>query len=168
VSLCFGFTSSFCRYFFAKKFQSMLEAAAAKKAASMIAEAAKENKPWPNRFLAFFTGRKLSVIDEERIPRDETKPSGGVPPKLRPDMIRRMDDAPKLVNPSGWLSEGHVPSGSSHPQPKTLADNPSNEPSSSSMPRSKRNHRPSISIDISAPKYVQAFSFSGRMPIFYF
>lgn len=154
------------RYFFAKKFQNMLEAAAAKRAASMIAEAAKENKPWPNRFIAFFTGRKLSVIDEERIPRDETKPSGGVHPKLRPDMIRRMDDAPKLVNPSGWLSEGHAPSGSSHPQPETLADNPSDEPSSSSIPRSKLNRRRTISIDPGVPPYVQAISSSGRRPMF--
>ena len=28
------------------------------------------------------------------------------PRRLRPDMIRRVDDAPKLVNPSGWISEG--------------------------------------------------------------
>lgn len=26
--------------------------------------------------------------------------------RLRTDMIRRMDDAPKLINPSGWISEG--------------------------------------------------------------
>lgn len=26
--------------------------------------------------------------------------------KLRTDMIRRMDAPPKLVNPSGWISEG--------------------------------------------------------------
>ncbi len=29
--------------------------------------------------------------------------------RLRPEMIRRMDDAPKLVNPSGYISEGHSP-----------------------------------------------------------
>lgn len=145
----------------------MLEAAAAKRAAS-IAEVAKENsKPWPNRFLAFFTGRKLSVIDEERTPRDEMRPSGGVPQKLRPDMIRRMDDTPKLVNPSGWLSEGHASSGNSHPQPETLADNPSNEPSSSSIARSNLNRRRTISIDLGATPYVQASS-SYRMPMFIF
>lgn len=26
--------------------------------------------------------------------------------RVRPDMIRRIDDKPKLVNPSGWISEG--------------------------------------------------------------
>jgi len=118
----------FCRYFLAKKFQNMLEAAAAKKAASVIPEAAKENKTWLHRFFSFFTRRKLSVIDEEKLPSDEIKPSG-VLPKLRPDMIRRMNDAPKPVNPSGWVSEDHAPStrkmyvGSS-PSPKLFVDNP--------------------------------------------
>ena len=30
------------------------------------------------------------------------------PRKLRPDMIRRVDDVPKLVNPSGSISEGQA------------------------------------------------------------
>ena len=30
------------------------------------------------------------------------------PRRLRPDMIRRVDGAPKLVNPSGWISEGQA------------------------------------------------------------
>ena len=38
----------------------------------------------------------------------ERKSHGTETRKLRPDMIRRMDDAPKLVNPSGWISEGHT------------------------------------------------------------
>lgn len=29
--------------------------------------------------------------------------------RLRPDMIRRIDDKPKLINPSGWISEGRMP-----------------------------------------------------------
>jgi len=29
--------------------------------------------------------------------------------RVRPDMIRRIDDKPKLVNPSGWISEGRMP-----------------------------------------------------------
>ncbi|KAG8932610.1 low affinity potassium transporter [Tulasnella sp. 418] len=32
--------------------------------------------------------------------------------KLRPDMIRRMDKAPQLVNPSGWISAGQTNSAS--------------------------------------------------------
>ena len=30
------------------------------------------------------------------------------PRRLRPDMIRRINDAPRLVNPSGWISEGQA------------------------------------------------------------
>jgi hypothetical protein len=30
------------------------------------------------------------------------------PRRLRPDMIRRVNDAPKLVDPSGWISEGQA------------------------------------------------------------
>jgi len=86
-----------------------LEAAAAKKAASIINEDIKKHKPWPHRFIAFFSGRHLSVEDEEQVG-EEVKKESGVIRKLRPDMIRRMDDAPKLVNPSGWLSEGKAPS----------------------------------------------------------
>jgi hypothetical protein len=29
--------------------------------------------------------------------------------RVRPDMIRRIDDRPKLINPSGWISEGRMP-----------------------------------------------------------
>jgi len=31
-----------------------------------------------------------------------------IPRRLRPDMIRRVDDVPKLVNPSGSISEGQA------------------------------------------------------------
>ena len=39
------------------------------------------------------------------MPRHDSRDSGEAHPKLRTDMIRRMDEAPKLVNPSGWISE---------------------------------------------------------------
>lgn len=37
-----------------------------------------------------------------------TKSRGGETSRLRPDMIRRINDEPKLVNPSGWISEGRT------------------------------------------------------------
>ncbi|KAF9560954.1 hypothetical protein CPC08DRAFT_750168 [Agrocybe pediades] len=97
------------RYFFARKFENILEAVAAKKAASIIDEDIKKHKPWPHRFVAFFSGKHLSVEDEEQA-KEEIRKEGGAMRKLRPEMIRRMDDAPKLVNPSGWVSEGKAPS----------------------------------------------------------
>lgn len=56
-------------------------------------------------------------------------------------MIRRMDDAPKPVNPSGWVSEGKAPSlrnvqasgvgdphGQSEHKPSLESDEDSSEP----------------------------------------
>jgi hypothetical protein len=37
-----------------------------------------------------------------------TKGKRGIIGKLKTDMIRRTHDEPKLVNPSGWISEGDV------------------------------------------------------------
>lgn len=89
----------------------MLEMAATKKAASIIKEDMDERKPWPHKFIAFFTGKgKLKVVDKDKDIEDAKKGRKSALGKLRPDMIRRMDDAPKLLNPSGWVSEGPAPS----------------------------------------------------------
>ncbi|KAF8967965.1 cation transport protein-domain-containing protein [Flammula alnicola] len=113
------------RHFFARKFEVILEKVAKKKAARVISRAAKENKPWPHRFVAYMSGRHLSVIDEESA--DQEAKKEGALRKLRPDMIRRMDDAPKRIDPSGWVSEGRPPpgrrmsNGSIRPPSKPLA-----------------------------------------------
>lgn len=88
----------------------MLETAATKKAANIIREDIEERKPWPHRFIAFFSGKKLKVVDKEKDVKEAKKGQKSALRKLRPDMIRRMDDAPKLLNPSGWVSEGSAPS----------------------------------------------------------
>ncbi|KDR75691.1 hypothetical protein GALMADRAFT_248309 [Galerina marginata CBS 339.88] len=125
------------RHFIAKKFEHILEAAAAKKAADIVVEDIKQQQPWPHRFIAFFSGRQLSVIDEEKVPEEAKKGQGGLTRKLRPDMIKRMDDAPKLVNPSGWVSEGRPRSvrkgsvSSIQPQVKPMPTTPSNTPDDS-------------------------------------
>ena len=56
--------------------------------------------------------------------------------RVRPDMIRRVDDKPKLVNPSGWISEGRtlttqrggnlVESGSTRSRSSTRGPEPTN------------------------------------------
>jgi hypothetical protein len=43
------------------------------------------------------------------------------PRRLRPDMIRRVDGAPKLVDPSGWISEGQA--GPTNVRPMNQSDN---------------------------------------------
>lgn len=95
------------RFFFAKKFEHILQNVAKNEAEKVAEEVAEGRRPWHHRIFAFFQGRHISVIDEENAGEDlKRKESAGGSRKLRPDMIRRMDDAPKLVNPSGWVSEG--------------------------------------------------------------
>lgn len=79
--------------------------------------------PWPNRIATLLRpGQGLSVVTEEtRSERHSDEPKRGIIRRLRPDMIRRMDDAPKLINPSGWISEGGPPADGSLPM-KTLPD----------------------------------------------
>lgn len=98
------------RYFFARKYQHVLKAAVARKDAQTAEDSAKGRNSWPNRLHTYVhSGKKLSVVAEEplqvkkKVDKEESK---GFIGKLRPDMIRRMDDAPKLVNPSGTVSEG--------------------------------------------------------------
>ncbi|PPQ87456.1 hypothetical protein CVT25_008192 [Psilocybe cyanescens] len=156
------------RYFFAKKFEGVLEAAAAKKASQIIDNAQKQHKPWPHRFIAFFTGRNLSVEDEEQVEEEARKGDGAAIRKLRPDMIRRMDDAPKLVNPSGWVSEGRAPSvrkrsaSNIRVQPKTAAD-PSNPSNDSYGDSAKNPQSHNIVIDFIEPSYVD-FSVGVLVP----
>lgn len=98
------------KYFFARKYQHVLKAAVARKDAQAPEDSAKRRNSWSNRIHTYVhSGKKLSVVAEEplqakkKVEREESK---GFIGKLRPDMIRRMDDAPKLVNPSGTVSEG--------------------------------------------------------------
>lgn len=103
-----GLTANFSR-FFAQKFEDILKASLEKRVGKDVEQAVEQHKPWPRRFLAFISGGGLKVVPDPDALRKGQANSGGVLPKLRPDMIRRMDDAPKLVNPSGWVSEGRTP-----------------------------------------------------------
>lgn len=57
-------------------------------------------------------GKGPSVVAEDNSEgsKSDRQSKSGIIRKLRPEMIRRMDDAPKLVNPSGWVTEGKAPS----------------------------------------------------------
>ena len=54
--------------------------------------------------------RTPTLHDESDHETDSTHSSkrGHKNRRVRPDMIRRVDDKPKLVNPSGWISEGRM------------------------------------------------------------
>ncbi|KAH7928677.1 TrkH-domain-containing protein [Leucogyrophana mollusca] len=106
-------------YYFAKKFDHIIEAEAARRVAIKMeqqltrqsAASSGAQGRWSRRVTAIFRRRTgLSTVvedtasDEDRdSPRAKEKEVGK---KLRTDMIRRMDAPPKLVNPSGWISEG--------------------------------------------------------------
>ncbi|KAF7297996.1 Potassium transport protein [Mycena chlorophos] len=96
------------KYYFSKKFEHIVKARSARN------DPEKTSSAWPLRVLSRKPG--LSTVDE--MSRDESRESPSVEEeerpkkkkgfmkKLRPDMIRRTDNAPQLVNPSGWISEG--------------------------------------------------------------
>ena len=68
--------------------------------------------PWWKRAARVFLSPQLSTIAEATHStdpdslEDRGRSANG---RLRPEMIRRMDDAPKLVDPSGHISKGHSP-----------------------------------------------------------
>ena len=114
------------REIFASKFRHVVEAELARRVANKVnAPVEIHLVPWWKRAAHVFTPSKLSTIPEvsdssestarERTQeKDNDKDRGrGIASRLRPDMIRRMNDAPKLVNPSGYISEGHTPQVSS-------------------------------------------------------
>ncbi|KXN87472.1 Low-affinity potassium transport protein [Leucoagaricus sp. SymC.cos] len=105
------------RHYFARKFEHILAAEAAKNHPSETlrnSQPEEQRAPWSSRMAALLRpGRRgLSVVAEESSngSKSDRRTRRGIIRKLRPDMIRRMDDAPKLVNPSGWVTEGKAPS----------------------------------------------------------
>jgi len=74
-----------------------------------VADAENDSTPWPRQFVTLLRrGTGLSVVAEEGREDSRDKEPKGRIYKVRPDMIRRIDAAPKLVNPSGWVSEGQT------------------------------------------------------------
>lgn len=94
----------FFRYFFAKKFQHVLAASAKKGAVLPIQLAENHTKSRLKRLMAFITGHPMVVVDGAAV--DKVGRTKG---KFTPDMIRRMDEPPKPINPSGsssgWVSD---------------------------------------------------------------
>ena len=62
---------------------------------------------WRNQISSLFH-RSTTLHDESDDETDSSK-ENHKNRRVRPDMIRRIDDKPKLINPSGWISEGRMP-----------------------------------------------------------
>ncbi|KAF9268582.1 TrkH-domain-containing protein [Marasmius fiardii PR-910] len=105
--------SLYIRYYFEKKFEHII-AASTSRIAVPITDHDHHRSIWSSQITALFkSGRQKSSTTNENTVHSEKHEkerhggsSNGMAHRLRPDMIRRMDDAPKLVNPSGWISEG--------------------------------------------------------------
>ncbi|KAG6885394.1 hypothetical protein C0993_002357 [Termitomyces sp. T159_Od127] len=82
------------RHYFAIKFNHVLKANA-EKHAEEIAQSGRKSS-WSHR-VSTLLSKKHDVAEVE-----EKNKKKGIIHRLRPDMIRRMDDAPKRVNPSGY------------------------------------------------------------------
>jgi hypothetical protein len=82
----------------------MFQNTVAAQAAEVVAEAGKEHKPWPHRIVAFFSEKHISLVGVGRRDVKENERSSGNR-RLRTDMIRRVDDAPILVDPNGLVSD---------------------------------------------------------------
>ena len=68
---------------------------------------------WRTQFSSLFH-RSATLHDESDDETDSSK-ENHKSRRVRPDMIRRIDDKPKLINPSGWISEGRMPTAQENP-----------------------------------------------------
>ncbi|KAJ3899619.1 cation transport protein-domain-containing protein [Lentinula edodes] len=117
------------KYYFEKKFEHLIESVAASKEvpAPSVSEERSAIVRWCRLLVSLLNSRKKEQLPMTRQDSSESFGEKGrkTSKKLRTDMIRRMDDAPKLVNPSGWISEGDsIPIArfatiNSHPQPSS-------------------------------------------------
>ncbi|OBZ69496.1 hypothetical protein A0H81_10410 [Grifola frondosa] len=102
------------RSFFARKFRRIIKTEMARRVAAQVhAPVRVRVVPWWRRVgkaLRFPRRTRLTSFDDLRLGEESPDREHGQF-RLRPDMIRRMNDAPKLVDPSGWISEGQSESG---------------------------------------------------------
>lgn len=99
------------REIFANKFRHMLETEVARRVAAKVqAPVEIKEQPWWKRAARMLLQPQLSTIAEVTHSTESTEERGrSATGRLRTEMIRRVDDAPKLINPSGYISEGHTP-----------------------------------------------------------
>lgn len=103
------------RHYFARRFEHMVDAKGiqndARSAPHLVDEEQfqrQERRPWSNWMTTLFHPGQI-VPEESQDGSDfDRYPKRSIIKKLRPDMIRRMDDAPKLVDPSGWITAGNA------------------------------------------------------------
>lgn len=95
------------RRFFAKRFDHIVASAINRKAARANGDIEPSNSPLTALTRVFTRSRDRPVVTEQNEHSNAAKKNrkAGLQ-KLRPDMIRRVNDIPKLVDPIGWVSHG--------------------------------------------------------------
>jgi hypothetical protein len=82
-------------------------------------------------------------VDDGRTEQRSAQRTRGKMKKVRPEMIRRVDGVPQLVNPSGWISE-RVPEKSAPVQgPSVRVVDAHSEPAASASPSEYESSEPS-------------------------
>jgi hypothetical protein len=97
------------RYFLAKELKVRFEMHKAKRLGHGLESGDDVVRvPWWKKL--FFSPRRTYPFEESDKGRENSSKanSNRQRRRVRPEMIRRMDDAPKLVTPSGWIIEGRL------------------------------------------------------------
>ncbi|KAH8087810.1 cation transport protein-domain-containing protein [Cristinia sonorae] len=131
------------RHFFKAKFNAIVQAEMSRRVHQKVgAPVDLIVAPWYRKLWIQFK-QNFSGSDSGSSHREEPSTSS----RLRPEMIRRMDDAPKLVNPSGWISEGS-PGDRFVPSPQKEEGPNSHQVMFSTDPSSVPSEAPSISEEV--------------------
>ncbi|GLB37716.1 putative cation transport protein [Lyophyllum shimeji] len=116
VQMCIGnpvivswFTVLLRRHYFATKFKHVLRANAKRQAAEIRAPKDRSSR-WPDRISTLLGRRQTDRADHTASHDRWDGDKKGINQGLRPDMIRRMDDELKRVNPSGMAVPSEKPS----------------------------------------------------------
>lgn len=97
------------RKIFANNFRHMIETEIARRVEEKLhAPVDVHIMPWWKRAASLFVKPSLSTIPESTQSVENGLHGRGRSSRVRPEMIRRIDDAPKLIDPSGLISEGHT------------------------------------------------------------
>ena len=124
------------RSFFARNFQRIVESELSRRAQRAThAQVDVRLEPWWKRSWTLLTSpwatRMRSLGEDEVLEAKGARGRGRS--QLRTDMIRRVEAAPQLVDPSGWISEGvPEPKGSDGSSPTAVAATSSSSGDSSS------------------------------------
>lgn len=99
----------FHRIYIQKRYKHILEEHEGKGPVDPVGAVEKARIPWRGRLEKLFGKHKGSKDSNEESKQSENNDQKGSNFRLRPDMIRRLDSAPRLINPSGRVTAQGTP-----------------------------------------------------------